>query len=47
LTTIENESVRRVSSQFGAGSNEAKSTRSRREAFRTTPLLSDAPFNPS
>ncbi|MEK6303035.1 MAG: peptidoglycan-binding domain-containing protein [Acidobacteriota bacterium] len=45
LTAIENEAVRRVSSQFGVGSNEAKSTHNRREAFRTTPLLSDAPFS--
>jgi len=45
LTAIENESVRRVSSQFGAGSNEARSTHNRREAFRLTPLLSNAPFS--
>jgi hypothetical protein len=34
--------VRRVAAQFGTGSAEAASTRSRREFFRTTPWLSDA-----
>jgi hypothetical protein len=48
LIAIEEESVRRVSAQFGGpGSNEARSTRNRREAFRTTPLLSDSTFTVS
>ena len=47
LTALENESVRRVSAQFGNNSAEARATRDRREAFRTTPLLSDAAFNPA
>jgi hypothetical protein len=42
LLAIENESVRRVEKQFGIGSKEAVATRNRREAFRTTPMLSDA-----
>lgn len=47
LSALENESVRRVAAQFGNNSNEAKATRDRREAFRTTPLLSDSLFNPA
>jgi peptidoglycan hydrolase-like protein with peptidoglycan-binding domain len=44
LLAIENESVRRVAKQFGVNSAEAKSTRGRRDAFRTSTLLRDAPF---
>jgi peptidoglycan hydrolase-like protein with peptidoglycan-binding domain len=47
MQAMEEESVRRVAKQFGAGSAEEKSTRHRRSAFRTSPLLSDAPFDPS
>jgi hypothetical protein len=43
LEAIEQESVARVRRQFGDGSI-TDSTQSRREAFRTTPLLSDDPF---
>ncbi len=43
LEAMADESVRRVAQQFGAGSAEARSTRSRRDAFRTSPLLSDQP----
>lgn len=43
LTAMEAESVARVQKQFGPGSI-VESTRNRREAFRTTPLLSDQPF---
>jgi peptidoglycan hydrolase-like protein with peptidoglycan-binding domain len=39
LRAIENESVRRVARQFGAGSREAVATRNRRAAFRTTTQL--------
>jgi hypothetical protein len=46
LAALANESVRRVAAQFGANSPEAHSTRSRRDAFRLTPVLSDAIFNP-
>lgn len=42
LAAMENESVRRVGVQFGTGSAEALSTRSRRAFFRTTPWLTDA-----
>jgi|SRR5579864_964675 len=45
LSAIADESVARVRAQFGDGS-ETDSTSSRREAFRTTPLLADAPFAP-
>jgi hypothetical protein len=45
LAAVQNESVARVKEQFGAESNEAKSTRNRREAFRTSAFLSDAPVN--
>ena len=41
LQAIEEESVARVRKQFGDGDN-VVSTRNRREAFRTSPLLSDA-----
>ena len=47
LEALEEESVRRVSKQFGAGGDVAQSTRSRRHTFRTTTFLSDAPFDPS
>jgi len=46
LLAMENESVARVRAQFGDGP-EVQSTRSRREAFRASPLLSDDPFNPA
>jgi len=42
LAAMEQESVRRVASQFGTSSNEAASTLNRRQFFRTTPWLSDA-----
>ncbi len=45
LSAIGDESVARVQAQFGDGP-ETASTSSRREAFRTTPLLADAPFAP-
>jgi peptidoglycan hydrolase-like protein with peptidoglycan-binding domain len=44
LQAMRDESVRRVSAQFGAGSDEAQSTASRRDWFRTTPVLSDGLF---
>ncbi len=44
LQAMRDESVRRVSVQFGVGSAEARSTASRRDWFRTTPVLSDGPF---
>ncbi|HWE48410.1 MAG TPA: peptidoglycan-binding domain-containing protein [Bryobacteraceae bacterium] len=44
LQAIENESVRRVTRQFGEGSNEVKSTRDRRDLFRTSAALSGDPF---
>lgn len=50
LIAIENESVARVSAQFAGKKNGTaiiQSTKNRREAFRTTTLLSDAPFDPS
>ena len=47
LAALANESVRRVAGQFGANSPEARSTRNRRDAFRLTPLLSDADFDPA
>ena len=40
---MQNESVARVQKKFGPGA-ETESTRARREAFRTTKLLSDQPF---
>jgi hypothetical protein len=43
LEAVEQESVARVRRQFGDGPI-TDSTRNRREAFRTTPLLSDEPF---
>jgi Putative peptidoglycan binding domain len=43
LQALENESVARVQRQFGPGSI-VQSTRNRRDAFRTSPLLSDQPF---
>lgn len=45
LTAIEDESVRRIERQFGAGSNEAIAGRARRAAFRTSVLLRDTPFS--
>lgn len=47
LAALADESVRRVAAQFGVNSAEAKSTRTRRDAFRLSPLLSDGPFNPA
>lgn len=47
LAAMEEESVRRVSKQFGPNGDVAQSTRSRRHTFRTTAFLSDAPFDPS
>jgi hypothetical protein len=41
LLAVQNESVRRVRLQFGEGRPEVASTQNRREAFRTTALLSD------
>jgi len=41
LLGMENESVKRVAEQFGAGSKAVASTRARRTAFRTSTLLSD------
>lgn len=43
LVAMQAESVARVQAQFGSG-NVVTSTRNRREAFRTTPLLSDQPL---
>ena len=45
LLAIENESVMRVRAQFGEGA-EVQSTQNRREAFRTSSLLSGDSFNP-
>jgi peptidoglycan hydrolase-like protein with peptidoglycan-binding domain len=47
LRAMEEESVRRVAARFGANSDHTASTRNRRRAFRTTPFLSDGPFDPS
>jgi peptidoglycan hydrolase-like protein with peptidoglycan-binding domain len=50
LLALENESVKRVTAQFAGKRNGAaiiQSTKGRREAFRTTALLSDATFDPS
>jgi hypothetical protein len=44
LQAMRDESVRRVSAQFGDGSAEARSTASRRDWFLTTSVLSDSPF---
>jgi len=44
LQAMRDESVRRVSAQFGAGRPEVQSTASRRDWFRTTPVLSDGPL---
>lgn len=44
MLAVANESIRRLEAQFGVGSAEAKSTRDRRTAFRTSALLSNAPF---
>jgi peptidoglycan hydrolase-like protein with peptidoglycan-binding domain len=46
LAALANESVRRVAAQFGANSAEVHSTRTRRDAFRLTPVLSDEFFDP-
>jgi peptidoglycan hydrolase-like protein with peptidoglycan-binding domain len=43
LSALAAESIRRVQAQFGPGPF-TESTRNRREAFRTSPLLSDQPF---
>jgi hypothetical protein len=50
LLAIQNETVARITAKFGGGLNGADiiaSTRNRREAFRTTKLLNDLPFDPS
>ena len=50
LLAIQNETVARVTAQFTGKPNAAAiiaSTRNRREAFRTTTLLNDLPFDPS
>jgi peptidoglycan hydrolase-like protein with peptidoglycan-binding domain len=44
LKAVQDESVRRLKAQFGDASNEARGTFARREAFRTSPLLSDSAF---
>jgi peptidoglycan hydrolase-like protein with peptidoglycan-binding domain len=44
LQAMRDESVSRVSAQYGASSPEAQSTASRRDWFRTTPVLSDGPL---
>ena len=44
MQAMRDESVRRVSAQYGAGSAEAQSTASRRDWFRTTTTLSTGPF---
>ncbi|MBC8022368.1 MAG: peptidoglycan-binding protein [Burkholderiales bacterium] len=44
LLAVEEESVRRVMAQYGAGSNEERSTQRRRSDFRTSALLSDSPL---
>jgi hypothetical protein len=44
LKRMRDESVRRVTAQYGQGSPEAASTASRRDWFLTTPVLSDVPF---
>ena len=44
LEAMQGESVRRVAAQYGASGPEAASTAARREFFRTTPLLADAPY---
>jgi peptidoglycan hydrolase-like protein with peptidoglycan-binding domain len=46
LLAVQNESVARVRAQFGDGPI-TQSTLNRRQAFRTSPLLSDNPFNPA
>lgn len=47
LQAMRDESVRRVTAQYGPGSAEVQSTASRRDWFRTTPLLSDAALSAS
>ncbi len=44
LQRMRDESVRRVGAQYGDGSNEARSTASRRDWFRSTPVLSGQAF---
>jgi peptidoglycan hydrolase-like protein with peptidoglycan-binding domain len=44
MAAVEAESVRRVTAQFDQGSPEADSTRTRRDFFRTSPLLSNDPL---
>jgi peptidoglycan hydrolase-like protein with peptidoglycan-binding domain len=44
LQAMRDESVKRLSAQFGSASDEAKSTASRRDWFRTTAVLSDDIF---
>lgn len=41
LLAVQKESVARVEKQFGPTSAEARSTHNRRDAFRTSALLSD------
>ena len=43
LLAVEQETVARVSRQYGAQSAEARSTANRRALVRTTPWLDDAP----
>ena len=44
LQGIQDESVARVARQFGADNPNTRSTFNRRNAFRTSPLLSDSPM---
>jgi peptidoglycan hydrolase-like protein with peptidoglycan-binding domain len=44
LKAMRDESVRRVTQQFGEGSNEARATADRRDWFLETVVLSDGPF---
>jgi peptidoglycan hydrolase-like protein with peptidoglycan-binding domain len=44
LQAAQDESVRRLGAQYGEGSSEQQGTLARREAFRTSPMLSDDPF---
>lgn len=46
LRAIQDESVRRVTRQFGDGNPNTVATLRRRVSFRTTPLLSDRPLEP-
>jgi hypothetical protein len=44
LAAVAAESIALVRAKFGDASAEARATEDRRNAFRTTPLLSDAPI---